>query len=105
VKKKNNKKNCWEHRKCGRELGGDKAFAMGACPVSTYTWFDGYHGGKNGGRTCWIIGGTMCGGEVHGSFEEKFKVCGKCSFYHAVKEEEGNEMIPSVHLLQKLEDH
>ncbi|MHB8880533.1 MAG: two-CW domain-containing protein [Thermodesulfovibrionales bacterium] len=97
--------NCWEFRKCGRELGGEKAFKLGVCPASTYVWFDGCHGGKNGGRTCWIITGTMCGGEVLGSFAEKFKTCGKCEFYATVKAEEGDEMTPTMLLLQKMDNH
>lgn len=101
----NNKKNCWEYKKCGRELGGINAFAMGVCPASTYIWFDGYHGGENGGRTCWMITGSMCHGEIHGSFMEKIKFCGRCEFYHKVKEEEGNKIIPSVSLLNKMEQY
>lgn len=99
------KKNCWEVRCCGRELGGSKAFELGVCPASTYIWFDGFHGGRNAGRTCWVITGTMCDSTAHGNFVQKMKKCGKCAFYHSVREEEGDEMIPSMLLFRKFEDH
>ncbi len=105
MKTKVTKKNCWEFHECGRELGGKNAFELGVCPVATYIWFDGLHSGRNAGRTCWIVAGTMCGGKVHGSFAEKIRDCGKCDFYNKVKEEEGGSMIPSVLLLRKLELH
>jgi hypothetical protein len=97
------KKNCWEFLNCGRELGGAVAYELGVCPASTYVWFDGYHGGKNAGRTCWIISGTMCYGEVQKSFHEKLKICGRCEFYNIVKKEEGEEIIPTVLLLRRYE--
>ncbi len=97
------KKNCWEFLRCGRELGGGHAYELGVCPASTYVWFDGYHRGRNAGRTCWIISGTMCNGEVQNSFEEKLKMCGRCAFYTSVKIEEGEEIIPSHLLLKKIE--
>jgi len=99
------KKNCWEYRDCGRELGGRNAYELGVCPASTYIWFDGCHGGHNAGRVCWIVAGTMCNGEVWGNFSEKHKNCGKCGFYNQVKDEEGEGLIPTVVLLQKLEGH
>jgi hypothetical protein len=74
-----------------------------ASPASTYVWFDGIHGGRNAGRTCWVIGGTMCDGEVQGNFADKFKICGICAFYNSVKEQEGECMIPSMLLLEKME--
>jgi len=97
--------NCWEFLRCGRELGGINAYELGVCPVSTYVWFDGLHGGRNAGRTCWVIGGTMCHGNIQKSFDEKFRGCGKCDFYLSVREAEGKEMIPSVLLLNKMEDN
>ncbi len=99
------KRNCWEFKRCGRQLGGPNAYEMGVCPASTYVWFDGLHGGRNAGRTCWIISGTMCNGEVQRNFTEKFKVCGRCAFYNSVKEEEGGQMIPSMLLLEKMEEN
>ncbi|GBD98556.1 hypothetical protein BMS3Abin07_00576 [bacterium BMS3Abin07] len=56
------KRNCWEFKGCGREPGGKNAEGLGVCPAATYERLDGIHRGKNGGRVCWIIAGTMCGG-------------------------------------------
>ena len=50
---------------------------------------DGLNGGKNGGRICWAIAGTICGGKVLGTFAQERKTCLKCEFYLLVKEEEG----------------
>lgn len=99
------KKNCWEYQDCGRELGGKRAYELGVCPASTYIWLDGFHGGRNAGRACWIVAGTMCNGEVRGTFAEKHKSCGKCEFYNMVKAEEGEGMTPTVVLLKQMEEH
>jgi len=50
---------------------------------------DGLNGGKNGGRICWTIAGTFCGGKVQGTFAEKQISCMACDFFKRVKEEEG----------------
>jgi len=92
------KRNCWEVMKCGREPGGRKAAALGICPVVTCTKLDSAHGGKNAGRVCWLVAGTMCGGEVQGSFARKYADCRKCKFYQLVREEEG----PNFHLTIEL---
>ncbi len=81
------KLNCWEFRKCGREPGGINAH-LGVCPASTEKGLDGEHGGKNAGRTCWIVAGTLCNGEIQGTFAGKIDSCFSCDFYLAVKREE-----------------
>lgn len=87
------KLNCWEYFQCGREEGGKKAAEPGPCPASTASReianLQGIHDGKNGGRCCWIITGTIHNGKVQGSFAEKFGECSKCKFYELVKREEG----------------
>ena len=83
------KQNCWEFKKCGRELGGLKAKELGVCPASTQTKAHGMNSGKNGGRTCWALTGTLCGGKAQGSFAEKVGNCMACEFYKLVSEEEG----------------
>jgi len=50
---------------------------------------DGIHGGKNAGRACWVVAGTMCRGKVQGTFAKKFKDCRRCNFYIKVRLEEG----------------
>jgi hypothetical protein len=82
------KLNCWEFNRCGREAGGINADKVGACPASTETRVGGINGGVNGGRACWAIEGTLCGGKVQGSFTMKFPDCRKCDFYKKVKKEE-----------------
>jgi len=84
-----NRMNCWEFKKCGRQPGGEKVSEFGICPASTDTAHDGYNSGKNSGRYCWKIAGTFCGGKVQGSFVEKATNCLECDFYKIIREEEG----------------
>jgi len=58
---------------------------------------DGINNGKNGGRVCWAIAGTLCGGKVQGVFAEKMAYCAICDFYNKVLNEEANfEMYPEL---------
>ncbi|MBI2837313.1 MAG: response regulator [Acidobacteria bacterium] len=104
------KLNCWEFKSCGREPGGARTAQLGVCPATTDRSSDGLNGGKFGGRICWAVTGTLCRGEVQGSFAQKQFACLSCDFYEAVKAEEGTELCllaPSQHLeevLRKGED-
>jgi hypothetical protein len=98
------KLNCWEVKKCGRELGGIKAYELGVCPAATEISLDGVHGGINAGRACWVVAGTMCNGNVQGTFAEKYRDCGTCDFYLSVKEEEGENFMPTTVVISKLDD-
>jgi eukaryotic-like serine/threonine-protein kinase len=80
--------NCWEYKKCHREPGGSMAKHLGVCPVPTSQEHDGVHGGKNAGRACWVVAGSMCSGQVQGSYVQKFDSCKVCDFYLLVMEEE-----------------
>jgi len=51
---------------------------------------NGINGGKNGGRCCWAIAGTLCFGIVHGTFAQKIRNCMDCSFFWSVADEENN---------------
>jgi len=82
------KKNCWEHKKCGRQPGGSKAAELGVCPVTTYKELDGAHEGQNAGRACWAIAGSLCGGKIQGTYAQKLHNCWRCDFMNAVKAEE-----------------
>ena len=62
---------CWEYKKCGRDT--DRS-----CPAVT----------QNAGRACWLVAGTMCGGEVQGSAAQKLGNCRDCDFYSKVKARE-----------------
>lgn len=82
------KSNCWEMKKCGREPNGAKSEELGICIASTEESTDGTNGGKNSGRVCWAVAGTLCGGNVQGEFASKMDNCIKCDFYHLVENEE-----------------
>ena len=96
------KLNCWEHKKCGREPYGAKSKEFGVCPASTEARLDSVHEGKNGGRSCWIVAGSLCGGEIQGSFAQKFHNCRDCDFYGAVKKEERGGFELSAVLLNRV---
>ena len=98
------KKNCWEFKRCGREAGGENAYAMGVCPASTNAKLDGVHNGQNAGRACWVIAGTMCKGQVEGIFAQKYNDCRICDFYRKVEEEEGKDFLITVDLIRMI-DH
>jgi hypothetical protein len=83
------KKNCWEFTKCGRAPGGLKVHKFGVCPAATDVSSDGINNGHNGGRLCWAIGGTFCGGKIQGEFAKKHMSCLNCDFYILVSTEEG----------------
>lgn len=91
--------NCWEVKKCGREPGGANVESLGKCPAAINTGCDDINGGKNGGRSCWVLEGTLCGGRVQGTFAVKLGNCIKCDFYKQVKEEEGSNYMGSKQLL------
>jgi len=85
------KTNCWEVKKCGRQQNGIKTGEFGICLARSETSYNGKNGGKNGGRYCWKIAGTLCGGEVQGSFARKVGNCMACDFFKQVRKEEGKE--------------
>lgn len=97
------RRNCWEIKKCGREPGGVKADELGVCPASTEGKLHGVHGGKNAGRACWVIAGSMCGGKIQGTFAEKYRDCNICDFYMKVKSEEHRNFLMISTLLAKLQ--
>ncbi len=87
-------KNCWEYKKCGREIGGINVKTLGVCPAATFISADGFCGGENGGRACMYITGTFniatflstnnCGDEENA---RRAKNCVKCDFYKQLKKE------------------
>lgn len=81
--------NCWEHMSCGREPGGLKVEQMGVCPAAEDSDLNGFNDGDKGGRMCWALAGTFCGGERQGSFTRKVTACLDCDFFAKVKQEEG----------------
>ena len=83
------KQNCWEKLNCGRQEGGAKVLELGVCPANTDKQANGLNGGINGGRICWAVAGTLCGGEIQGTEADKVFTCLSCSFHNQVKMEEG----------------
>ncbi len=87
------KTNCWEFKKCGRQPGGAKAHELGVCAASVDTATDGVNGGKHGGRICWAVTGTLCGGKVQGTFARKIGNCLlDCPFFKSVMVEEKKKL-------------
>ncbi|HWQ65227.1 MAG TPA: hypothetical protein VN429_12470 [Methanospirillum sp.] len=80
--------NCWEFKKCGRQPGGDKVKDLGVCPAAIESRVDGVNNGVHGGRSCWAITGTLCGGEIQGTHAQKLGNCLNCDFYQLVQQEE-----------------
>jgi hypothetical protein len=70
--------------KCGK----DKKNALGICPAVTETEADGVNCGKNGGRVCWAISGTLGDDRVQGTYAQKLLCCSYCEFRMLVQEEE-----------------
>lgn len=85
------KLNCWEIKKCSREVGGIKTAEFGVCPSAIDEESNGTNSGKNGGRICWAVAGTFCGGKIQGDFAVKTVSCMTCDVFKRVKEEEGVE--------------
>lgn len=79
--------NCWNWKNCGRYPGGPKANELGVCPAAVNTKADGFLGGRNAGRACIYVAGTLCGGSRQGSFKDKEKHCMECDYYKALKRE------------------
>jgi hypothetical protein len=89
------RRNCWQVRDCGRQLGGDNAEALGVCPAALPNEFDGYNQGEHGGRFCWGVAGTLCSGKVEGTLAKKLLDCIRCEFLQRVQEEQGRAFVLS----------
>ncbi len=76
---------CWEFKKCGREVGGTNTEEDGVCPAATHWPADGINRGIAAGRACWTVDGTLCPGGP----KEKFCRCLECTFFRVVSEQEG----------------
>lgn len=97
-----NKLNCWEFKKCGREQFGASAGELGVCPAATEIRVDQINHGRFGGRACWAIAGTLCGGKEQGTFAQKLHNCLQCDFYLLVRKEEGKNFMPAQEILKKV---
>jgi len=70
--------NCWEFMNCGRVPGGASAEALGVCPAFTC----------GAGQACWLVAGTMCGGQIQGTLARKIDSCLACDFFNQFGEQE-----------------
>ena len=91
--------------KCGKETVDDDCFFSedGTCPASTELYMDGVNDGKNAGRACWAVAGTLCGDGVQGDYARKLKSCLECEFYIQVRNEEGDRFITGSELMEMVQ--
>ena len=92
------RQNCWEYMKCGRGPGGEKVAELGVCPAAADNSYDGINFGKNAGRFCWAVAGTLCDKQIQGTFAEKRISCISCDFFKLVQQEEGASTSPTKFL-------
>ena len=102
--KKPSPANCWEVKLCGREPGGTNARALGVCPAATEFRLHGTNSGRWGGRACWVVAGTMCQGDVQGTFAGKLEGCNECGFRQRVVREEYPNAVSTEDLLDLLDE-
>jgi hypothetical protein len=95
------RKNCWEVMSCGRQPDGENVEELGACPTTLPNKYDSFNKGKHGGRFCWAVAGTLCGGKLEGVYIDKFGNCINCNFLKQVSEEEAQHFVLSPKILKK----
>lgn len=96
------KQNCWEFKNCGRQPNGPKVQELGVCPAAIEPRVDGVNSGKNGGRSCWAVAGTYCGGKVQGTAAMKALNCQTCDFFKLVwKDENKSKTYTSIPFILK----
>lgn len=89
------RRNCWDVMRCGRGPEGAMVAEQGVCPAATDVSVHGVNGGTNGGRLCWAVAGTLCGGSREGTFAHKELTCYACRFFREVQMEEGDRFAMS----------
>lgn len=91
--------------KCGKESLDDDCFFSedGTCPASSDLYMDGVNDGKNAGRACWAVAGTLCNDVVQGDYASKIRSCMDCEFYVRVREEEGDRFVTGSELIEMVQ--
>jgi len=84
------KPNCWEKKGCGCQPGGPNIGKLGVCPASENSQYDGINEGNCGGRYCWKVNKTLCGGTVQEGIASKMGRCLACDVFKEIKVEEGD---------------
>jgi len=74
--------------KCGQEKEVATITEYDVCPAVTKTSANGINGGKNGGRICWAIAGTLSNERIKGTFAKERFTCLCCDFFKSVNREE-----------------
>lgn len=97
--------NCWEFRKCGRELSGKHSDKLGVCPVATFKGLDSLWGGINGGRVCYRISKAfdldndesrrLASIDDDVPIDKNTHRCECCKFYEILGDESMKELFPS----------
>ena len=87
------KLNCWEFTKCELEPGGKKAESFTVCPAALASEYDGTNSGKNAGRYCWKVNGTLCEKNFRENRFAKFIHCINCDFFKLVQKQEGKRFM------------
>jgi hypothetical protein len=67
--------------------------------VATEARANGINGGTNGGRSCWAIAGSLCGGKVQGSYATKLGNCLQCDFFNEVRRQQADKFVSSREIL------
>jgi hypothetical protein len=94
--------NCWEFNGCGRASNGPTALEFGVCPATIEARLHGMNDGVNSGRVCWAIAGTLCKGQVQGTFISKVVDCMHCDFFKLVVREQGTTFRETSEIFEKL---
>jgi hypothetical protein len=94
--------NCWDFKRCNRNMENKRVKELISCPVFTETRLNGINGGKNGGRSCWLIPGTLCGRRIQRSLISKSLTCKLCDFKSFVLREENSNCVVSDKFLNML---
>jgi len=91
--------------RCGKEPTEEDFFFSeeGTCPAATAFYLDGVNDGRNAGRACWAVAGTLCGGDVQGEYAEKIKSCMECEFYIQVRTEERDRFTTGSELMEMVQ--